>query len=185
MAPEPTPHEAHRSIAERSALLQEVLDELAIPAEQRSTTGVRVTPEWEYRDRNREHVGYRASNAVRIRLEDASIAGRLIQQATQRAQVRVEGPSWRVALDNPARAEACRLAAADAKRKAQAYVEALGGRLGPLVTASEPGLRIEHRIELQPAAAAMAGPPEPEITIEAGELDVAAALDVTFAIEQG
>ncbi len=111
---EPTPHEAHRSIVEQSALLQEVLDELAIPAEQRSTTGVRVTPEWEYRDRDREHVGYRASNAVRVRLEDASIAGRLIQQATQ-----------------------------------------------------------------------IAGPPEPEITIEAGELDVAAALDVTFAIEQG
>lgn len=180
--------QAMGEVARRSEELEAILDELEVPRSRRVTSGISVGVEREYeRDRWR-HKGYRASNRVVLRLEDATGLGRLINEATSRAEARIDGPWWGIALDNPARAEACRRAAAQARRKAEAYAGALGARLGEILRVSEPGLggRLSSgEFPVAPAAAPVPAAQAPEVTVEPGELDITASVDVTFRLEQG
>ena len=87
-----------------------------------------------------------------------------------------------MAHDNPAHSEARRLAAADARSKAEEYAAALGGRVGAIASAIEPG-------------SAPPGPPQPRayavhqeisgMPLDAGEHELVAEIDVTFQLEQG
>jgi uncharacterized protein YggE len=183
-----TPQEALAEVARRSEALTALFDELSIPRERWTTSGVAVeeTSEWDQQAQRQVQRGYTASNRVSVRLADASIVGGLLNAATARAQARIHGPWWRVALDNPARAEACRQAALAARRKAEAYATALGARLGNIVEVREPGVeppRPEPRREMR--AMAMKADAPAEVTVQAGELEVGAAVIVTFAVEQG
>ena len=138
---ESTAQAALAHVAERSEELERILDELEIAQERRSTSGISVSEEREYEDHRYVHRGYTASNQISIKLDDARLVGKLMREATNRSQARVSGPWWQVALDNPARTEAYRQAAADARRRAEAYVNALGARLGAVASVAEPGLR--------------------------------------------
>ena len=125
---------------------------------------------------------------ISVKLDDATLVGKLMREATNRSQARVSGPWWQVALDNPARAEACRQAAADARRKAEAYVTALGARLGAVASVAEPGLgRFEpnyDRSDMMASRAQMADSDQP-VEVHAGDLDISAMVEVVFWIEQG
>ncbi len=104
-----------------------------------------------------------------------------MSEAAARLEVRIDGPTWRVARDNTAHGEARRRAAEDARSRAEEYAAALGGRVGAIASIAEPG----------------SGPPLPaarmyavrqEISpmpLEAGEHEVMAEVDVTFQLEQG
>ena len=70
-----------------------------------------------------------------MRLSDPELIGQLIAQTTEDLAARIEGPRWLISLDNPVRLEAARQAAADARRKAQAYAEGVSAKLGRLVRA--------------------------------------------------
>lgn len=184
----PTPEEALADVAKRSEILESIFDDLDISRTARTTSGVSVREEREYEGGNYLHRGYTASNRVSIRLADSQLVGRLMKEATNQAQARLQGPWWQIALDNPARVEAYREAAADARRKAEAYAEALGARLGTVLTVIEPGLRREpehDRVYAMAASADMSLEAEPEIEVHAGSLDIPAAVEVTFRLEQG
>jgi uncharacterized protein len=130
------------------------------------------------------HRGYSATSSTRLRVADPSIAGRLIQQAVTETGAQVSGPWWHVAEENPARLEACRRAASNARAKAEAYAEALGARLGALAEVSEPdappGVYRGSQAAFMPLA-----PDGAEIPVEGGELEVRAIVEVTYAIEPG
>jgi uncharacterized protein len=79
----------------------------------------------------------RAWNQVVVRVGDASVVGELIAGAVDRG-AQVSGPAWTIATNNPARVEACKEAALDARRRAQAYADALGVRVGALVAVRDP-----------------------------------------------
>jgi uncharacterized protein YggE len=184
----PTPEEALADVAKRSEILERIFNDLDIPRKARTTSGVSVKEEREYERGKYLHRGYTASNRVSIRLDDYQLVGRLMKEATNQAQARLQGPWWQIALDNPARAQAYREAAADARRKAEAYAEALGARLGSVLTVTEPGLRREpehDRVYAMAASADMSLEAEPEIEVQAGSLDIPAAVEVTFRLEQG
>ncbi len=57
------------------------------------------------------------------------------------AGAEVTGPRWSLVPDNPAHEAARRAAASDARRRAEAYADALGLTLGPVAWVAEPGLR--------------------------------------------
>jgi uncharacterized protein YggE len=76
--------------------------------------------------------------------------------------------------------------AADGRRKAEAYAEGVGARLGRLIRLIEPelghgGVRRASGAVL----AAAGGPPSESMQIERGEHEVAASINVTFALEVG
>ena len=180
----PSSEEAYADVAERSRRFDELCDSLGVEGPARFTQGVSVREEREHDGKEWRHRGYLASNRVLVRLADPQLVATLLRNAIERVQAHVAGPWWQVARTNPARAEACRLAAAEARRKAEAYAEALGIRLGAIVEVREPESRGYEHLELGAPlsfSAIDAGPPE--IPLHAGSLDVSAVVDVTFAVE--
>jgi uncharacterized protein YggE len=172
-----TPDEALAGAGQLNAELGRVLDELAIPACDRSQSGLTVREEFERVEARWARRGYRAANVVAVRMTNPSHVGRLLRDAVGRAGAQVEGPRWRCRPEHPARAEACRQAAADARRKAAAYADALGLRLGPVLRVAEPGA------DGTGAPGQALAPSPTEMRIQAGHLDVEATVEVTFALE--
>ena len=112
---------------------------------------------------------------------DAELASRLLSEAAARLEARIDGPAWRVAHDNPGHSEARRRAARDARAKAEEYAEALGGRVGALVSVAEPGSGPSiPQPRMYAVHQEISGMP-----LEAGEHELVAEIDVTFQLEQG
>jgi uncharacterized protein YggE len=172
---ENTPDAALAEVGERSTALDGLLDELEVPKEKRSSTGVTVREEFEYADGKQVHRGFRAENLLTVRLVDTSIAGRLLQGSIARAKASVRGPTWWIAPDNPARMEACRRAAVEAKKKAEAYADALGLRLGPVAEIKEPDPATGPIRPLMMRAAESS-----TVEVDPGELLVDAQVEVSF-----
>jgi hypothetical protein len=156
-----------------------VLGELGIAAEQRSSTGVTVREEFDYGDGKQVHRGFRAQNVVTVRLADHAVAGKLLQGSIEKAKAEVRGPVWWIAPDNPARIEACKRAATEARRKAEAYAEALGMRLGAVAEIREPAAGGASPMPRTMALAAS----ESSIDVDPGELNVDAQVEVSFRLE--
>lgn len=174
-----SPGPALEDVARRSVALAALLDDLAIAAPNRSSTGVSVREEFDHTKDGRRPLGHRATSAVAVRLTELDLISRLVTRATTELDARVDGPSWQIAAANPIRLEAARLAAADGQRKAQAYAEGVGARLGALVRLAEPGSDESPR-RMRRAIAASGG----NLPIEPGEQEITAAIVVSFALLQ-
>ena len=175
---------AAEAFAEASRLAQEavaVCDELGVPDARRTTSHISLAEHGEHTSTGWQHRGYRAASRIAVGLDDAVLASRVVSEAAERLEARIDGPTWRVAHDNPAHAAARRLAAADARSKAEEYSAALGGRIGAIASVVEPG------------AAPPAPPPRAYVVhqeispmpLDGGEHEVVAEIDVTFQLEQG
>jgi len=175
---------AAEAFAEAARLVTEVVslcEELGVAAGSRTTSRVSLAEHGEHTDAGWQHRGYRATSRIAVRLGDAELAGRLVSDAAERLGTRIDGPSWRVSHDHPARADARRRAAEDARSRAEEYAAALGGRIGAIVSIAEPGTAPQG--------------PEPQVLalraevasmpLETGEQEVVAEVDVTFQLEQG
>ena len=175
----PTASEAFAEATRLAEAVVSLCDELGVAPGARTTSRVSLAEEGEHTDAGWQHRGYRASSRLAVRLEDAELASRLISEAAARLETRIDGPTWNVAGDNPAHAKARRRAAAHAREKATEYADALGGRIGAIVTIAEPGTGPTPRpLELGVLRAAA-------MPLEAGEHEVVAEIDVTFQLEQG
>jgi len=181
---EDDPGQALADVSRRSDALVAMLDELGVENKDRSTTGVTVYEEFDHTPSGRRSLGHRAAASVSARFTAPEPIGRLIAKATTELQARIDGPRWQIAARNPIRLEAAREAAADGQRKAQAFAEGVGAKLGRLIKLIEPGTEsagpMIRRAGLRPMAVPTGGEPMP---IEPGEHEVSAAVDVTFTLE--
>jgi uncharacterized protein len=173
-----TPAEAFAEAETRNAALDALCERLGIAAEDRTTTSTSVH---EYRENPDEPAAWRASYSTTVRLHDPELAGRLLREAVKEVEARViGGPWWRVRADDPARLEACRLAAADAERRATVYAEALGLRRAEVVRAVEVGAGdLGEGIPRSPSFAALDFSAE----LRPGTAEVSAAVDVAYELE--
>lgn len=174
------PGPALEDVARRSEALVALLDELGIASSDRSTTGVSVHEDFDHTHEGRRSLGHRAASAIAVRLTALDLIGRLVTRATTELDARVDGPHWQIAADNPIRLEAARQAAADGQRKAQAYAEGVGARLGALIRLTEPESAAGSRRGAKfIALSASSG----DMPVEAGEQEISAAIEVTFALK--
>jgi uncharacterized protein YggE len=169
------PDAAYAGIAERSQDLERVFQDLGVAPAQRTTAGVSLQPLYEQVENRQELRGYRAAVRTVVRLRESALVARLLEQAVSRAGAQLEGPWWSVDLENPGRLEACRRAAAVARKRAEAYAESLGVQLGVLQSAVEGGASGP-----QPRFAAMAA--IDEVPVSGGEQLVSATVELTFEI---
>lgn len=176
------PDEAYRHVGERAEAFEQLCDELGIEPAQRSTVGLAVQAEVEWVEGRNEPRGYRATSTTSVRMRDASLVARLLEQAVAQVDAHFGGPWWSVDLDNPARLEACRRAAASARQRAEAYAESLGVRLGLLAAVAEPGTAV--RPGPRGAQAGFASIDEVPIVVQPGEQMVTAAIELTYELEQ-
>jgi uncharacterized protein YggE len=175
------PGAALSDVSARSNALVALLDEAGIAGSDRSTTGVTVYEDFDHTERGRRSLGHRAVSRVSVRLSDPELIGRLIAEATANLDARIDGPSWLISLDNPIRLEAARQAAADARRKAEAYADGVGAKLGELVRLSERG---DQHVAIRGLAAGGRGPRMVEpMPVEPGEHEVTASIEATFVLE--
>ena len=167
-----SPGEALANVAERARGLIALLDELEIPPEKRSTSGVWATDEFEPEVAGRYQAGERFTVALPM-----DRVGSLLDAATSRVEARVEGPRFVIASDNPARNEALRIAAENARGRAEALAAGLGLRVGAVVEATEGGpmYPVAQTASFAPMAV---GPP-----IEASQATVVGTVSVTFEVE--
>ena len=172
------PAEAFAEVAERTAELERVLDEVGVPEPARSTSGIGLHPYQEHDPQGAPRTRHRAFNRIGLRLADAERVPQLLRASVERAQAEVQGPWWRLADDNPARLEACRLAAGEAGLRAEAYAAALGLRLGPVETVAE----VTGGGEVGRPALGFTLT-DAETPLHPGELEATTAVDVTYATE--
>jgi uncharacterized protein len=174
------PAEAFAATAERATALAAVLDEAGIDRDLRSTVGIVLQEHHEFEPSGTARRTHRASTVVNVRLADAGAIPALLQAAVERAEAYLRGPFWRLSDTAAAEAEACRLAVADATRRADAYAGALGLRLGAVETVEE-GAAVAGGEPFRAAAVAVRAPEPPPLY--PAELSVSAVVDVVFALE--
>lgn len=176
----PSAGEALTDVGGRSGAMAALLDELGIAAEDRSTTGITVTEEFDHTSEGRRSLGQRAAATTVVRVSDSGLIGRIIMRATTELDARIQGPSWRVSPHHQVWMEAARQAAAQARRKAEAYARGVDAELGPLISISEPDEpRFQGRLMPLAARAASAGP---ELQVDAGDQEVTASVWVEFEL---
>ncbi len=182
---EQAPGAALAEVQEHSQVLVGLLDELQVSATDRSTSGVEVREEVDHTSRGRRLLGHRATVRMTVRITDPALAGLLISRAGKELAVSIEGPRWYISPGNPARLQAAREAAADARRKAQAYAGGVDAELGRLVRLAEPAIGPHPPMLRRTAGFAMAagGGGSDPMPIEVGEHEVAAAIEATFTLE--
>jgi uncharacterized protein len=155
-----------------------LLDELEVPGEDRSTTGITVKEEFEHINGRRRPIGYRAATTLSVRLVDMKLIGTLVMRCTEELDARIAGPSWRVSADNPAWLEAASMAAANARDKAAAYAAGLDLKLGSLLALAEP--TDAHSRVVAARASRPSG--DGEMSIETAEQEVTATIHATFEL---
>jgi uncharacterized protein YggE len=172
-----TPREAMAKVTEQARELVELLDGLEIPVAKRTTTGVLVSEAGEYDNQGVwQHRGFRAAERLSVAAAP-ELVGELIGGAVDRARTRIDGPHWVVGSDNPARKQALRAAAEDARERAEAVATGLGVQVGAVAEAKEEAAAypVPRQASLRMAEAA---PP-----IEAGEMTISCTVSVTFQVE--
>jgi uncharacterized protein len=177
-ATEASPGPALADVAKRSDALTQMLDGLGIAREDRSTTGVTVSEEFEHTNTGRRSLGHQALASMLVRLSDTELIGRLIMRTTDELDARIAGPRWRISPSNPVWLEAATQASARARAKAAAYAAGVDAQLGALISLSEPEAGLAPHMPL--AARAGRGP---DVHVEAGEQEVIARVTATFALE--
>jgi len=180
-----TPQAALDEVARRTQLLQGVLDSAGVEPGARSTSGVSLTEVWDYKREERVFRGYRAATSIDVRITELTVLGAVISESTRDAQARPHGPVWQVDPTNPARTEACRLAAEDARRKAEAYAAALALSLGTVLAVREPRGGPPDEAPMYRMAAAQTMASGPDVPVETGDVEVEAAVHVVFELKDG
>jgi uncharacterized protein len=177
---EESPGEALGDVAQRADALGTLLDELGVPEADRSTAGVSVAQEFDPPTHGNRGLGHRATARIAVHLAEPELIGRAISRASEDLRASIDGPHWFVTPANPARLEAAEQAAADARRKAQAYAAGVGVTLDGLMCLVEPDTADRPRgIRVSAAAGSR------DMPIDVEEYEVRAAIDATFALNVG
>jgi hypothetical protein len=172
-----SPGPALADVAKRSDSLATMLDELGISRDERSTTGVTVTEEFDHTNEGRRSLGHRATSTMSVRVADPELIGKVLMRSSGELDARVAGPSWRVSQNHPAWLEAASQAAANARTKAAAYAAGVDARLGPLLKLSESD--DGYGVPQAARAAAFGG----DMHVDAGQQEVTASIQATFRLD--
>jgi uncharacterized protein YggE len=124
-------------------------------------------------------VGYRASNTLRIRVDDVAQVGAVIDAGIGAGANQLEDLSFELQDDTPQRAEALRAAVANARQKAEALAEAAAVRLGRVQKIEAGGVETFAPVQHRALASFEAATP-----IQPGQVRVRATVTMTWRIEE-
>ncbi|HSK92209.1 MAG TPA: SIMPL domain-containing protein [Euzebyales bacterium] len=106
------------------------------------TSSIRTAEQWEYAPGgHRRRVGWLAQRGTRIECAPDASGLTVLVGALAHDGIRVSGPEWHVAPHATGWDGLRTAAVADAVRRASAYAEGVGGRVGAVQWIAEPGLR--------------------------------------------
>ena len=123
--------------------------------------------------------GYRASATIRIKVPGVDQTGAIVDAAVRAGADQVQGIEFSLQDDSALRAEALRLAVADARRRAEALAGAIGTQISSVEAVVESGATVPPPRPLAAPAAAEVRTAD-ATTVEPGQLTVQAGVSVTF-----
>jgi uncharacterized protein YggE len=179
--------DAYREAAKAASAVDAVTAGHADAIARNQTAALVVHPKTRWRRGESVRTGWRGSRTTLLEVTDFAHLGELFGELAA-AGGAVSGPYWHLDTDNSVHAEARRLAAEDARRRADTYASALGLRITGIAWIAEPGLREAapppFPVPVARAAALSLGEaPEEVIDVTPEEMTVDAAVDVGFAFE--
>ncbi len=175
----PEAQAAQRRVSEATRGVIQGLRSLNIPESCIATDHLYLLPVYDKKGQTRV-VGYRASNLVRVELNDLAHVGPVIDAAVGAGANEVEGIQFAVADEAPFRAQALRQASEEARAKAQAIALSLGVQLGDLIEASEGATEVAWPgVPARRPVAAMTFAPTP---VEPGEMTIRATVTIRYSI---
>lgn len=122
-------------------------------------------------------VGYRASNTIRVQVDDTERAGAVIDAGIGAGANQLNSLSFELRDDLKFRKQALQLAAQEARAKAEAIASALNLQLGEVIEVREEGGQASYPVERRFAASAAAATP-----VQPGEIRVGAGVSVRFRL---
>jgi uncharacterized protein len=170
--------------ADASTRMQAVLDALVaqgIVREDIRTNRLGVNPIYDQRD-NSVLRGYRAVNAVQVKVRDVAKVGPIVEAATAAGANRVDGISFAVDNLEPYKNQARAQALANARAKADQLAQLTGLRIVGIKTIAESDASATPvRAERTAAAPAPAAAPPPPV--EPGQQEVRTQVSVTYIVQ--
>ena len=154
--------------AQRQASAIAALREAGVGEDRLSTIGYGVQPDWRWSNGERRLAGHIARTSLRVRSDDLSELGRLIDAALGAGVNEVGSVELEASTLEHARRQALAQAVRNARAAAEAMAAAAGGTLGTLIELST---RLEGRPPA-PVARAMAMEAAPDTQIIPGEQTV-------------
>lgn len=183
-----TAEAARSQNAEASARAMNAVRDLDIPEENIRMETLQLRPRREYnpQTRQQEDRGYDATREVVVDVSNLDAVPDLVARVVQEGANRLRGIQYGLSTRQAIRNEALRKAAQAARTKAQLLAEALGAELGPVRSIREQSVSVpmpRFQVSMARAEAAQAAP-EPD-AYAAGEIEVEASVQVTFALRGG
>lgn len=158
---------------------------LGVRDEDLNTTGVSISPEyvWDEKERNNRLVGYRVSRDIDLLVARLDRLGDLVLKATKVGVNQVQPPQLESSRARELQQQALAKAALDAQARARLLAETLGAKLGAVhqVTASESSPSPPMPKMMAMRASADGGGNE-EMGINAGELRYRATVSAEFEL---
>lgn len=163
--------------AVRSAVLAS-----GVTADNIETMGYNLYPNNQYDDKGRvKSTVYEADNRMKIVLHNLENTGKVMDAAINAGANHIDGVTFSVRNEREYKEEALRLAAADAKRKAEILAKALERSVVNIVSVDETRTEIMPRYMMSMKAADSLG--ESAVTpVDAGKADVESTVTIVFEI---
>jgi uncharacterized protein YggE len=181
--------DAYRTAAQTAAAVDAVLAAHESEIARTVTAALIVQPRTRWHKGETKRTGWLAARRSVVELAVFDRLGDLYAELTT-AGATIVGPSWVVDEDNPAHREARRIAAADARTRAEDFASGLGVGIAGVAWISEPGLRpvppgggADLAYAPQARSLAFAGAaPEETIDVQPEDVIITAVVEVGFRL---
>lgn len=181
---------AQQENARKSEAVKKAVEAMAANSEIK-TTDYSLQPQQDYSySRMPKIIGYEARNSVKVTINDLNQTGAVIDAATKAGANSVEGVSFVLRENSPARGDALALATRQAMIKAESIAQSLNGRVVRVVETTEGGIAPQSTGYNQPwstttnSNASMSAARNSYVTpVEAGSLTVHSQVLLVVEIE--
>ena len=175
--------DASKENAERLSRVLAELKKLLGKGDEVKTSGYSLTPNYRHPQGGKpEIVGYTASNTLRVKTTNLTLAGPLIDSAMQAGANNVHRLVFTLKDELAAQLEALRMASAKAKTKAEAIAASLGLKIVRIAAINE-GERMVQPIFRQALAARAESAPAPT-PIEPGTVQIRSTVSMTVEVTE-
>lgn len=173
--------------AEASSRAMNAVRALDVPENKIRMASMQLQPrrEWNPKAREYEDKGYEARRQVVVELDDLSVLPTLVTRVVQEGANRLNGIEYTLSDRDPVRNQALQDAAESAREKAELLAQSLGARLGAVQQIQEQNFDFPRPVfaaRMEMAKTADRAAPEPD-AYAAGEIEVTATVQVTFALQ--
>jgi uncharacterized protein YggE len=176
--------DAQQENANRSDAVVRVLKTAAGAGAEVKTSGYNLQPMQVYRENQPPTItGYQASNSVTVTMSDLTRVGTVIDAASEAGANNINGVSFTLRKDRPAKDQALADATRAALGKAQTIAQALGGRVVRIVEVQEGGITPRPMYEADMRSQRTMATSNAPTPIEVGTLDITSQVQLIAEIE--